>query len=260
VKIQHLFWRVIIHYQKLPKQFKKRRNKKYGCIQASDNLAAMLDSNIIYDIPYFSMASICEFQLLVPMKQIELITQNTKQLFVIKTTGEKVASIISQDFIDGRGDGTGLDHCGTGKEREIYTIMEAYAIKSKNEEIYEETKEETKAEPQTNTVKIQYSWNNKSEYVFFEIQPNKTKIGDIKVKLLTELGLNESEYNVRIIFLGQIRKDNVFLSNLGSGITLQAQVNKIPTGGKRTKKRNRRKKSVTRKRNIRRKNKKTKKH
>jgi hypothetical protein len=136
--------------------------------------------------------------------------------------------------------------------------MEAYVIESKNEETYEETKaetklEETKTEPQTNTVKIQYSGKN---YYF---EPNET-IGDIKVKLLNELKLNKSEYKVRIIFMGQEREDDVTLSNLGSGITLLAQVNKIPTGGRKTKKRNRRKKSVTRRRNIRRKHKKTKKH
>jgi hypothetical protein len=185
------------------------------------------------------------------MEQIEIIITMNTQLFLIMLTEEKVASIISQDFIDGS-DGTGRDHCGTGKERKIYTIIEAYPIELKNEEIYEETKaetklEETKAEPQTNTVKIQYSGN----VLNFEIQPNET-IGEIKLKLLKQLGFNESEYKVRIIFLGQIRENNVLLSELGSGITLQAQVNKIPTGGRRTKK-NRRKKSVTRKRNIRRK-------
>jgi ankyrin repeat protein len=248
---------ILTSRRELSSQLATRSNIKYGCKTAGDNSAAVLDSNIIYDIPYFSMSSISGLQVLVPTKQIKLITENTKQLFVIKLTGKKVASIISQEFIDGRV-GMGGDHCGTGKERDIYSIMGATSIESN---IDEETKtdiyEETKAEPQTNTVKIQYSGR-----VFdFEIQ-SSTTIGDIKVKLLNELGFNESEYKVRVIFLGKMPGDSVLLSELGTGITLQALVNKIPSGGRKrkTKKRNCRKKSFTHKKNIRKKRKKTKKH
>jgi hypothetical protein len=239
----------------LQTQLNNPENIKFECLSAGDNSAALLPSNIIRDKPYFSMLSLFGAQVLVPLNRMRDIanSSSTQQLFGLKFAGKKLASIISQAFFNTRS-GVSADHCGTGKEREVYNIVDATAVQGEpilNESESNESKiDQYKIDESNISVKVKY----KELTYSIDISPDET-IGTLRLKLLNQLGFEESKYRVRMILGGKVYQDDIQLSQLGDlhqKNMFQAVINPL-SGGRRRRTMKRRKRKTKRRKNKRRK-------
>jgi hypothetical protein len=98
---------------------------KYACKTAGDDDTGLFweDSNIILNLPYFSLSAILGIQGVVFKSEIQyILDSHPTNLYAILPTGKKLVSIISVDFINGSA-GEGADHCQTGKETDVYKIV-----------------------------------------------------------------------------------------------------------------------------------------
>ena len=235
----------------LRKQLIDDKYIKYECIMAGENqydeatqsiigIDYTSDSNINYEIIYFSMSAILGLQILVVKNEIETIINSkySSNLYIIEPTEIKLKGIISQGYINGSA-GTSADHCQSGKETSVYTIKRASAKCNVNSStsVSSNKQQLTKSE---NNINVQYKGN----IYIFPITID-TNIGDIKQMLLNKLIdnrdplVNSLNFNVKFIYTGKIYvQDDIKLTTLVNppfGITLQAMITP-KTGGKKTKK------------------------
>lgn len=241
----------------LERQLNDEANIKYGCVKAgyndppNDPYDYFADTNIIYDKQYLSLSSVFGLQIFVEKDEIDMIVTNpfSTQLYNLISTGVKLASIMSDAFINGRY-GSSADHCQPGKETEVYTIIPGTGTCITEEPQTEEPQnEEPQTEENANTtinIKIQY----KGHIYQFQVDDTSITIGELKQKLLDKLledkYITSINQNVRFIYKAKIfTQDEIELNEIEidpNGITLQSMLNPIQTNGgkkinkKRTKK------------------------
>ena len=212
-------------------------NIKYGCKKAGDDPRRFAaDSNIIHDNKYLNLSPIIGLQALVDYYDMQKLVDNktSSNLFYITPTDKKLASIISQAYIDG-GSGASADHCGTGKKTTVYSINTAQPICG----TVEESEAQMSVEPvPQNEIKIQY----KGTVFSFPITETN-RLGEIKnlllQKLVNENSIASINQNVKFIYKGKIyTDDSIIVSSLENppfGITLQSMISP-KTGGRKTRK------------------------
>ena len=237
----------------LERQLNDEANIKYGCVKAgyndppNDPYDYFADTNIIYDKPYLSLSSVFGLQIFVEKDEIDMIVANpfSTQLYNLISTGVKLASIMSDAFINGRY-GSSADHCQPGKETEVYTIIPGTGTCITEEPQTELQNVEPQTEENANTtinIKIQY----KGHIYQFQVDDTSITIGELKQKLLDKLledkYITSINQNVRFIYKAKIfTQDEIELNEIEidpNGITLQSMLNPIQTngGGKKNKKR-----------------------
>jgi ankyrin repeat protein len=248
---------------------------KYACKTAGEDEEGSFwdDPNILSDLRYFSLSAILGIQGVVFESEIKDIVVNlSTNLYEILPMSKKLVSIISEDFLNGSA-GEGADHCQSGKETDVYKIIEAErfvnlkrgrdaaavaAEESKAQPVVkkqrgrratavaaEESKEETtliesKEDDNPPIINIMYKGTNYACPI-----NDSTTIGELKTFLLSMLIskhiIDSDRFNVKFVYNGQVvTRDDILLITLNSrtgkmiGETMQAMLSPM-TGGKRRK-------------------------
>jgi len=240
----------------IKKQIMDTINIKYGCKEAGEQSQHVIDENIIYDIPYFSLSSLFGLQILIQVedakKMMDILSGN---MFILRKS-ITLPAIISQHFIDG-GEGVSADHCQSGKATDTYMVFSASPDCGTSEKVIEEVKEaveETKDELTGMSNKITISYKEGK----YPISVNDgTTVEELKELFLDDLkskGIVEPDknFNIRFIFKGKILKDDLpsEIKEKPADFTIQAMVNLI-SGGKKTikKRKNMKKKTMKSRKN-----------
>lgn len=238
----------------IKKQIMDTANIKYGCKEAGEQSRHVIDENIIYDIPYFSLSSLFGLQILIQVedakKMMDILSGN---MFILRKS-ITLPAIISQHFIDG-GEGVSADHCQSGKETDTYLVFSAAPDCGTSEKVEEvQAVEETKDEltGMSNKITISYKEGKYSISINHGTTVEELKelfLDDLKSKGIVEPDKN---FNIRFIFKGKILKDDLpsEIKEKPADFTIQAMVN-IISGGKKTmkKRKNMKKKTMKSRKN-----------
>jgi uncharacterized protein YjbI with pentapeptide repeats len=230
----------------IKKQISSNVNIKYGCRQAGEQSRHILDTNIIYDTPYFSLSSLFGLQILIKLedakKMMDILSGN---MFILRKN-ITLPAIISQQFING-GEGVSADHCQSGKATDTYNVFLASPDCGTSEKVIEPVKEvseaveESKDELTGMSNKIIISYKEGKYPISINDGMTVEELNNLLLDDLKSKGIIESDkiFKVRFIFKGKILKDDLpaEIKENPSAFTIQAMVNPVSGGRKTIKKR-----------------------